>query len=115
MKRNPEIIVKGGRSPGYNLDDPTLLRDTRDEIMNRPELGEAVAVTNGSVYIFPYGFVCTPTHFVCMAYLAKWFHPELFEDLDPEAIHQEYLTRFLEVDYDLDERGVFVYPPLDES
>jgi len=115
MKRDPEIIVKGGRSPGYNLDDPTLLRDTREEIMNRPELGEAVAVTNGSVYIFPYGFVCTPTHFVCMAYLAKWFHPELFEDLDPEAIHQEYLTRFLEVDYDLNEHGVFVYPPLDAS
>jgi iron complex transport system substrate-binding protein len=42
--------------------------------------------------------------------MAKWFHPELFSDLDPKAIHQEYLARFLRLDYDLDEQGVFVYP-----
>ena len=42
--------------------------------------------------------------------MAKWFHPELFEDLDPQAIHQEFLTEFQRLDYDLDERGVFVYP-----
>ncbi len=47
------------------------------------------------------------------AYMAKWFHPELFEDLDPEAIHQEYLTEFQGLDYDLNEHGVFVYPPLE--
>jgi iron complex transport system substrate-binding protein len=44
------------------------------------------------------------------AYIAKWLYPDLFEDLDPKALHQEYLTRFLKLDYDLDERGVFVYP-----
>jgi iron complex transport system substrate-binding protein len=110
IKRNPEIIVKGGKSPGYNLDDPTILIKTRDEIMKRSGLTDVAAVKNESVYIFPYGFVCTPTHFICTAYLAKWCHPEVFKDLDPKAIHQEYLTRFLEVEYDLDEHGVFVYP-----
>ena len=108
--RAPEIIVKGGKSPGYNLDKPSILIKTRNEIMNRSELQKVPAVEKGRVYIFPYGFVCTPTHFICQVYLAKWFHPNLFEDLDPKAIHQEYLTRFLEVDYDLDEHGVFVYP-----
>ncbi len=47
--------------------------------------------------------------------MAKWFHPELFEDLDPQAIHQEYVTEFQGLDYDLSEHGVFVYPPLEES
>ena len=47
--------------------------------------------------------------------MAKWFHPDLFKDLDPEAIHQEYLTRFQNLDYDLDKNGVFVYPPLGEN
>jgi len=110
INRNPEIIIKGARAPGYNLDDPTLLKKTRDEIMSRPELWDVVAVKNESVYIFPYGFIYSPTHLVCMVYMAKWFHPALFNDLDPEEIHQEYLTKFLEVDYDLDEHGVFVYP-----
>lgn len=110
INRNPEIIIKGAQAPGYNLDDPTILIKTRDEIMNRPELWDVVAVKNESVYIFPYGFIYSPTHLVCMVYMAKWFHPALFNDLDPEEIHQEYLTKFLEVDYDLDEHGVFVYP-----
>ncbi|MEA1998046.1 MAG: hypothetical protein U9N61_01790 [Euryarchaeota archaeon] len=50
-------------------------------------------------------------HFIAAAYMAKWFYPELFTDLDPKAIHQEYLTRFQRLDYDLDEHGVFVYHP----
>ena len=110
VRQAPEVIVKGGKSPGYDLDDPTILIETRNKIMNRSELQKVPAVEKGKVYIFPYGFVSTPTHFICQIYLAKWFHPSHFEDLDPKAIHQEYLTRFLEVDYDLDEHGVFVYP-----
>jgi iron complex transport system substrate-binding protein len=42
--------------------------------------------------------------------MAKWFHPDLFKDLDPQSIHQEYLTRFQGLDYDLSKQGVFVYP-----
>jgi iron complex transport system substrate-binding protein len=52
----------------------------------------------------------TPRFEVTLAYMAKWLHPELFSDLDPQAIHQEYLTDFLGIDYDLSEHGVFVYP-----
>jgi iron complex transport system substrate-binding protein len=51
---------------------------------------------------------------VTIAYMAKWFYPELFEDLDPQAIHQEYLTEIQGMDYDLKKRGVFVYPPQEE-
>ena len=49
-----------------------------------------------------------------IAYCAKWFHPDLFEDFDPQAIHQEYLDRFQRLDFDVSEHGVFVYPPLEE-
>ena len=109
-KRDPEIIVKGAPGPGYNVDDPTELIKARDEIMNRPELKYVAAVNNERVYISYYGLIWTPTHFIHIAYLAKWFYPDLFEDLDPKAIHQEYLTRFLEADYNLDEKGAFAYP-----
>ena len=43
-------------------------------------------------------------------YLAKLIHPELFKDLDPRAVHQEYLTKFLNLDFDLDNQGMFLYP-----
>jgi iron complex transport system substrate-binding protein len=48
--------------------------------------------------------------FIGIAYTAKIFHPSLFEDMDPRAIHQEYLIRFQHLDYDLDEHHVFFYP-----
>jgi iron complex transport system substrate-binding protein len=57
----------------------------------------------------------TASHVIGIAYLAKWFHPELFEDLNPQAIHQEYLTEFQGLDYGLNEHGVFVYPQFEES
>jgi len=34
-------------------------------------------------------------NFIGIGYLAKWFYPELFTELDSKVVHQEYLTRFL--------------------
>lgn len=62
-----------------------------------------------------YEFGASPGVPVTIAYMAKWFYPELFEDLDPQAIHQEYLTEIQGLDYDLNEHGVFVNPPLEET
>jgi iron complex transport system substrate-binding protein len=54
-------------------------------------------------------------YFAGVAYMAKWLHPEIFQDLDPQEIQQEYLNKFQGIDYDLNKYGAFVYPPLNES
>ena len=98
---------------GYDVDDPTGLREGRYEFMSRTELANVTAVKTGNVYILSGNFRNDATGGLTgTAYMAKLLHPELFEDLDPEAIHQEYLTRFQRIDYDIDEHGVFVYPPI---
>ncbi len=123
IDRNPDVILKvaypGG---GYNVDadDTADLKALRDEIMSRPELQSVKAVENERVYVITsYLLLYLPhcNHIECfqLAYQAKWLHPELFEDIDPQAIHQEYLTEFQRMDIDLDEKGVFVYPLFDES
>ncbi len=132
VSRNPEIILKGcwgGRgASGYTLlggyemdvDDTAALEEVRDEIMSRPELENVEAVKEGQVYVVTSRVLCFMPgsgcrHFLQRAYQAKWFQPELFEDLDPKALHQEYLTEFQGLDIDLDENGVFVYPSPEES
>jgi iron complex transport system substrate-binding protein len=110
VTQNPEIIVRMASGCGYDTDDITKLIDQRDAIINRPELANVAAVKNGKVYLIATGIYYGARHFIGSAYMAKWFHPDLFEDLDPQAIHQEYLTEFQGLDYDLDEHGVFVYP-----
>ena len=114
--RNPDIIVRvvTDDADARDAGDIEKLKEARDEIMSRPELQDVTAVKKGNVFV-----IATPIwssfgyaggrHFVGAGYLAKWFHPDLFEDLDPQAIHQEYLTGFQGLDYDLDEKGVFVY------
>jgi iron complex transport system substrate-binding protein len=98
---------------GYDIDDTTVIRETRDWVMDadeNPALAGSDAVTNGKVYLYSFHMANSPRFVVAMAYWAKWLHPELCSDLDPQAIHQEYLTDFLGIDYDLEEHGVFVYP-----
>ena len=116
VKRNPDIIIllDNGKS-GYESDNATDLASLRDEVMNRPELADVTAVKEGQVYAISNDIYGGSQHFLGIAFLAKWFHPSLFEGLDPKVIHQEYLTRFQGLDYDLDEHGAFIYPPLEEN
>ena len=116
IEQNPDIIfLKVNGIGGYGVDDPSRAIAAREEVMNRPELARVIAIREGKVYLGEsYPLTVGPGHLIGIAYCAKWFHPELFEDLDPKAIHQEYLTRFQGLDYDLDEHGVFVYPPFED-
>jgi iron complex transport system substrate-binding protein len=115
IERNPEIIIKFNLyESGYDTDDSTGLKNVRNELMNRSELEKVSAVADGEVYAIAQTVINGPSSFIGIGYMARWFHPTIFEDLDPQAIHQEYLTEFQGLDYDLNEHGVFVYPPLEE-
>ena len=122
IEHDPNVIIKPTwkASGGYGVDagDTAGLKEVREEIMSRSELQNVKAVKEGRVYVitthlWTYMPKTGNRHFIGICYMAKWFHPELFEDLDPQAIHQEYLTEFQGLDIDLDEKGVFVYPPLE--
>jgi iron complex transport system substrate-binding protein len=120
MEANPDVIIAMGMnysmkgSPavacGYDVDDPSGIQAFRETILSRSELSDVSAVKTGRVYIMQKEL--NTLSVIGFAYIAKWLYPELFEDLNPEALHQEYLTRFLRTNYNLDEHGVFVYPEL---
>jgi len=98
---------------GYEIDGTTVAQETRDWVRDadeNPVLADSDAVKDGRVYLYQGEVVSSPRFVVSLPYMAKWLHPELFSDLDPQAIHQEYLTDFLGIDYDLDEHGVLFYP-----
>ena len=118
IAKNPDIIIKKMKQTdsGYDfdVDDVSKAKAIRDEIMSRPELANVNAVKNGRVYVI-YGLMCYGLQQpIPIAYYAKWFYPEIFEDFNPKAIHQEYLTEFQHLDFNVYEHGVFVYPPLED-
>ena len=112
---DPEVMFQWSAPGGYNADDISEMETEWVEITSRPELANVTAIKEQKIYLFTTEITSRPCWFVSLAYLAKFLHPDIFEDLDPQAIHQEYLTKFQGLDYDLDEHGVFVYPPLKES
>lgn len=109
LERNPQIIIrslyfKGTCPPPPDAEEK--LKKMRDELTHRPGLSEVDAVKNGKVYIFNSALTSELGSIVGIAYFAKWFHPELFEDIDPEIIHKELFQKF----YGIELEGTWVYP-----
>lgn len=110
VKEDPDIILKAEwYTLGYTVDDLSDAKAVREESMSRPELASVKAVRNDKFYL--YGGIIPAGDFITILYFAKWFYPDLFEELDPEAVHQEFLDRFFEdANFNVYEHGVFVYP-----
>lgn len=67
--------------------------------MEQPAFTGAKAVENGKVYAIWHQFYASPYQFAPIQAMAKWFHPDLFADLDPEATFKAFHEKFLPVPY----------------
>jgi iron complex transport system substrate-binding protein len=79
--------------------DPKLLQERLAGLMARPAYAKSPAVESGRVHAVWHQFYIAPYNFVTFQLFAKWLHPELFADLDPEDTFQRFHTRFLQVPY----------------
>ena len=109
IKRNPQVILKMvslNMCPiGYDVTNTGPMDELRNGIMKRPGWDHTDAVKNGKVYLIS-GRTGSTHSCVRNSYIAKWFHPELFEDIDPVEIHREWMEGFLGIEY----KGVYAYP-----
>lgn len=112
LSQDPEVIV--GRAMGkgvrpYENENDSLLQRYALEIKSLPGFDNVSAVRNDRVYITTNDYAVTPNYPSALMAMAKWFYPELFENLDPQAAHQEYVN-MMGLDFDVRERGAFLYP-----
>lgn len=91
---------------GALMEDYAPLIEYRRKVMGIPALAGSRAVKTDSVYMLSSNTPCV----IEFAYMAKWFHPEIFEDFTPSALHQEYLSRFMDVDVDFPMQRIYAYP-----
>lgn len=103
LEKNPDIILRMlTYLDGFDLSSFQALRD---EMMTRNGMSEVKAVQDGQVYIVR-DAVIVSRETIGLLYYAKWFHPDLFADINPAAIDAEYLQKF----YGVTLTGVFTYP-----
>jgi iron complex transport system substrate-binding protein len=113
LKQNPPniLLITGNRYMGYDISNSSIVSDLRNEFMERSDVSGLDAVKNGNVFLVS-GLISIggANGLLGAVYHAKEFHPELFRDLDPKEMHQEYLDKFQGIDFDMDKEGLFVYP-----
>lgn len=98
---NWEHIAPGeGWIPMGPGEDMTAARAKLTALMERPAYTGIPAVKDGQVHAIWHQFYNSPYEFVAIQRMAKWFHPELFADLDPEATFRELHEKFLPIAYE---------------
>lgn len=79
--------------------DPEILRKKLEWYLTRAAYSGTQAQKTRSFHGIWHQFYNSPYEFVAIQQLAKWFHPDLFADLDPDATFAEYHRRFLPIAY----------------
>ena len=97
---NWEAFAPGGHwvgvGPGADMDQA---RRKLAWYTQRPAYAGIKAQEPQAFHAIWHQFYNSPYQFVAIQQLAKWFHPELFADLDPDASFRELHERFLPVPY----------------
>jgi iron complex transport system substrate-binding protein len=110
--RDPQILIMdvypgyaGFVECGYEVADSSSMHKIRGMFMNSTGWDCTSAVQNGDAYM-----ICNSAgglhSSIYALYMAKWLHPDRFEDLDPIAMHEDWLDEFLGIPY----KGVYAYP-----
>lgn len=108
LEKNPDITIYSYLDASDSGDTPCLgeLEEIYNMMLSHPGFKEIEAVKNGKVYIIDSRLLTGPRSIIGLLYYAKWFHPQLFTDIDPQAIHSKMLRIFWKEELE----GDWVYP-----
>jgi iron complex transport system substrate-binding protein len=109
IQKEPDVVIRlihdGQVLSGYGVTDVGPIEELREQTINRSGWENIDAVKNNRVYLISTS--AQSTHMsVFLMFVAKCLHPDLFDDVDPEQIYEDWLHKFLGVDY----VGVYAYP-----
>ncbi|WP_106477180.1 ABC transporter substrate-binding protein [Phytohalomonas tamaricis] len=92
LMRDPDVYIATGGSylegtgglvlgPGYS---EQRARASLEKVMQRSLIAELSAVTDGKVHGLFHHLINTPYNILVLEVMAKWLHPDLFKEVDPQ-------------------------------
>lgn len=112
IRQNPDIIILTGgsfKTPGSvkmgYLASTEDVRNSMQAYVGRPGWDLLNAIKNRKVYSIYHEYTFSIYNFAAVQAFAKWFYPEEFKDIDPNATLKEYHEKFMPIDY----TGTFVF------
>jgi iron complex transport system substrate-binding protein len=103
LEQNPDIIIRMlDYTSGETLES---FQKLHSQILSRPGINTLNAVKNNQMYVIK-STLLVERDVIGLLYFAKWFHPDLFTDIDPTAVHAEMVAKY----FDTTVSGVYLYP-----
>ncbi|GAA3546352.1 ABC transporter substrate-binding protein [Amycolatopsis ultiminotia] len=113
LSRNPDVIIATGAdwapgtpaSPGtfvplgYRENAAAAAAQLKSIVQKQAGFPQLKAVREHRTYAAWHHFYDSPYNFLAVEWFAKWLHPELFRDVDPDATIRELHTKFLPIPY----------------
>ncbi|RUM34983.1 MAG: hypothetical protein DSY33_00745 [Archaeoglobus sp.] len=105
LKMNPDVIVftcnnnfPSGQKVviGYTVRNSTPAKEVLRSLISRQGWNDINAIKSKRVYIIHHGL--SHGHlfeFVCLEYMAKWLHPEIFKNLNPSEDLRAFYSKFM--------------------
>ncbi|GAA3092279.1 ABC transporter substrate-binding protein [Kribbella aluminosa] len=117
LTRNPDVIIATGANwvPGTPAKPGTFVPLGYDEtpakasaqlasiVHKQAGFDQLKAVRAQRTYVVWHHFYDSPYNFLAIQWFAKWLHPDLFKDIDPDVAIRELHEKFLPLPY----RGTF--------
>ncbi len=108
ISQNPKVYIATGGphlektgglvvGPGYT---PDRSRASLQKILQRPGFASLSAAKSGNVHGLSHQLLNSPLDILAVEALAKWIHPDLFQNIDPAKTMAEINERFLAVPID---------------
>ncbi|MCX8666255.1 ABC transporter substrate-binding protein [Acetobacteraceae bacterium B3987] len=103
IAKDPDVLIldgtrgPGNSGPGLKMGSqvtPELAQESLKSLLKAPELAGLSAVRNGRAYGIWHTFYDSPFNILAIEVMAKWFYPERFKDLDPDADRSLVQSRF---------------------
>ncbi|UMM64667.1 ABC transporter substrate-binding protein [Aristophania vespae] len=100
---NPDVLIldgtrgPGATAPGLKMGaqvTPEIARQSFLSLLKAPELANLQAVKNKKAYGIWHSYYDNPFNILAVEVMAKWFYPERFKSLNPDADLSEMQKRF---------------------
>ena len=98
IEQNPDVIFRRVYPRGDMVTEEKA-RKRIEKLIDRPGWESINAVKNGRVYIYLNRIVYVAGNVVGSCYFAKCLQPDLFSDLDPMELYDEYWNTFMGMDF----------------
>ena len=101
LSANPQVLTLHGTwLGGYQENDPNTFKDVMENCRAISSVDQTTAGETDQIFIFHTDMLGASKRHIGVLQLAKYLHPELFDDIDPQEYAAEYFNDWLGADFE---------------